>query len=452
MKLLSQDALWLQTLRRYLVSGWGMAAQACLAAIVIVFDIKIPGIALFAALICTILVLCDNILATTPPALFMTLFLIKSNTSTAYADYSKLWWIALLPLGALLFHLFRYRKPLRRGKAFWPLAAVTVVLLLGGVGSISAEEYFAGTSLYHMLALGLGMLIAYLWLSSAVEQDKQGELPEFVANMMITMGLLACFMIFHHYISFIPQLIKAPAILPFQWRNNVSTYLMLALPFPFYKSFRRPSWLLCGLLMYLGLLLSGSRGGMLFGSIELLMCVLFVLFADKKRRLVYLGIGALLLVAVIICIPFVLPFFKPTLLRLFNSIFNGEEEVRSGLYQRAIEDFLAHPLLGTGLGYMGNRDIHPSKPFALCWYHCAPLQILGSFGVAGILGYGWMYITRLRVFLARRSKFHLTLFLAWVGIEMMSLVNPGVFAPLPYLMLVTMFMVFAEKTEDSSFS
>jgi hypothetical protein len=31
---------------------------------------------------------------------------------------------------------------------------------------------------------------------------------------------------------------------------------------------------------------------------------------------------------------------------------------------------------------------------------------------------------------------------------MMSLVNPGIFAPIPYLLLVTIFLVVAEKTTD----
>jgi hypothetical protein len=102
------------------------------------------------------------------------------------------------------------------------------------------------------------------------------------------------------------------------------------------------------------------------------------------------------------------------------------------------------------MGYMGNRDIHPSKKFALCWYHCAPLQIIGSMGVAGVLAFAYQYITRVRIFLRRpATKFRLTLLLSWVGLEMMSLVNPGVFAPIPYLLVVTLFLVFAEKTSSA---
>jgi len=441
-------------LRRWVISPAGLAAQFAAAAAVTVCRAEIVGIVFFLALSVSILVLCENLLAVLPPFLLTSLFLIKSSDNAAfssggdtlYAKFIPLWWLALLPVGAVAAHLWLYRKPFQRGRAFWPILAVSAALTLGGLGSISFKEYFAGGALYHVVALGFGMLLLYVWFSSEVREDTDGALPEFAANLMAMLGLFACFMIFHHYLAHLPRLIAKPAILDFQWRNNVSSFLMLTLPFPFYKAFRRPAWLLAGLLMYLGLLLSGSRGGLVFGTLELAMCLLFLIFADKKRRLVYLGITALLVVVALAALPLLFRFLWPTVRRLLLS--GGEEEVRLGLYRRAVEDFLAHPVFGTGLGYMGNRDIHPSKFFALCWYHCAPLQIIGSLGVAGALAFAYQYVMRVVIFLRSRTKFHLTLFLSWVGIEMMSLVNPGVFAPLPYLLIVTLLLVFAEKTQN----
>jgi hypothetical protein len=299
--------------------------------------------------------------------------------------------------------------------------------------------------------LGFGTLLFYLWLSGAISADKDGRLERFITDLMLTLGLLAAFMVFHQYLSHLPRLMLKPELLAFQWRNNASTILMLALPFPFYKAFKQPLFLLTGLLMYLALLLSGSRGGMLFGTVELGMCVLFVLLADKKRRLIYLGGVVLAAAAVVLCVPLLVPFFRPVTARFLQSVFNGEEEVRLQLYKRAIQDFLAHPALGVGLGWMGNRDPHPSKEFALCWYHCAPLQIIGSMGVVGALAYLYQYIVRVKIFLRRpATKFRLTLFLAWAGLEMMSLVNPGVFAPVPYLLILTILLVVAEKSEKAT--
>jgi len=439
-------ASWLRQLRQFIMSGWGLGAFAFTAALIVVLNADIAGLFVFAAVISAIFVLCDNVLATAAPALFTCLFMIKSGGGGAYDRLLPFALLAVIPVGALVFHLVCYRIPLVIGKAFWATLAVAIALLLGGIGFINAREYFALTSIYHMLALGFGVLITYFWLSCAIRENDE-DLPEFVANLMTALGLLACFMVLHVYVVNLPYLVGRPAILAFQWRNNVSTFLMLALPFPFYKALRSPAWLLCGLLMYLGMLLSGSRGGMVFGSVELVMCILYVLLADRnrKRRWFYLAVIAAVVIAVVVSLPKLLPFFWPVLKRLLESVFSSDDEIRMGLYRRAIEDFLANPMFGAGLGYMGNRDIHASKAFALCWYHCAPLQIIGSLGIVGALAYGYQYVVRFMIFLRRRTKFHVALLLAWLGLEMMSLVNPGVFAPLPYALLAVMFVVFAEK-------
>ena len=452
------EAPWLLQLRRFFASPWCLAAQFALAALALVFRAELAGMVAFLLLFSAQMVLCDNVLTPFAPVLLACLIMIKASdiagfkesSDILYTRFLPLWWLVFLPAGALAAHFALYRRPFVWGKAGWAILAVSVAATVGGLGAISAKEYFAGGTLYHMAMLGFGMLLLYIWLSSAAAGDKDGQLERFISNLMLTIGLLAAFMVLHLYLTRLPTLIKKPQIVEFQWRNNVSTFLMLAMPFPFYKAFKKPAWLLAGLAMYLATLLSSSRGGMLFGTIELGMCVLFVLLADKKRRWVYLGVVALAVAAIIISLPRLVPFFWPVLTRFIDSVFNSEQEVRMQLYKRAVKDFLAHPVFGVGLGYMGNRDLHPSKTFALCWYHNAPLQIIGSMGLVGAAAYLYQYVMRVKIFLRRRvTKFRMTLFLSWVGLEMMSLVNPGVFAPVPYLMILTMLVVVAEKASQS---
>ena len=450
------EAPWLLQLRRFFASPWCLAAQSALAALAVVFHAGTAGMLLLMTLCMAQLVLCDDLLVPFAPALLACVIMIKSSENPAFAatddalikEFGALAWLVVLPAGAITAHIKVYKKPFVWGRAAWAILAVSIATTLGGLGAISAKEYFAGGALYHTGLLGFGMLLFYMWLSGAVAGDRDGRLERFIPNLMLALGLLASFMVFHQYLSNLPRLMQRPELLAFQWRNNASTFLMLALPFPFYKAFKQPLFLLTGLVMYLALLLSGSRGGMLFGTIELVMCVLFVLLADKKRRLIYLGIVALVLGAAVVCVPLLVPFFRPVITRFLESVFNGEQEVRLQLYKRAVQDFLAHPVFGVGLGWMANRDLHPSKTFALCWYHNAPLQIIGSMGLVGAAAYLYQYIVRVKIFLRRpATRFRLTLFLAWVALEMMSLVNPGVFAPVPYLMILTILLVVAEKAE-----
>jgi uncharacterized membrane protein YobD (UPF0266 family) len=97
---------------------------------------------------------------------------------------------------------------------------------------------------------------------------------------------------------------------------------------------------------------------------------------------------------------------------------------------------------------MGNRDIFKNKDGALCWYHCEPIQIAASFGVVGIITFSYQFIKRNMLIWKKATLFNMTIFLSYISLEMMSLVNPGILCPMPYLMLVTLFMVVVEKCRD----
>ncbi|MBQ2500073.1 MAG: hypothetical protein II522_01215, partial [Clostridia bacterium] len=117
---------------------------------------------------------------------------------------------------------------------------------------------------------------------------------------------------------------------------------------------------------------------------------------------------------------------------------------RLGLWKRSVEDFLANPLFGRGVGYKGNRDLHPSKIGSLCWYHSSLPQIWGSLGIAGLLAYGYQFIARIKFFMRRHTDEARAVFFSFVGLELISLVNPGIFAP-AYLIIITILFVITEQ-------
>ena len=236
-----------------------------------------------------------------------------------------------------------------------------------------------------------------------------------------------------------------------QWRNNSSTILMITIPFAFLMANKKSYATVFGFIFYFAILLTGSRGGMVFGSIEIVMCIVMYMLYDKRRRLAYAIICVCILFGFLAFAPQITEFLGYTLDRLFkavNDFLMGEQnEVRAKHYARGINDFLSHPIFGTGLGYMGNRDVHASVEFALCWYHCAPIQVCASFGIVGIIAFAYQFIKRNVLIWRKATLFNMTIFLSYISLEMMSLVNPGVFCPIPYLLYVTLFMVMVEKCD-----
>jgi hypothetical protein len=238
-----------------------------------------------------------------------------------------------------------------------------------------------------------------------------------------------------------------------RWRNNTSTILMMALPFAFFRANKSSYSIIIGFIFYMAMLLTGSRGGMVFGTIELVMCIVMFVLYDKRRRLAYAIICGCFVIAALIYLPEITEFLNYTLKRLFKVInqflMGGEDtETRVRHYARGVQDYLNNPVFGTGLGNMANRDIFKNKPGALCWYHCEPIQIAGSFGTVGIIAFIYQFVKRNLLIWKKATLFNMTIFLSYISLELMSLVNPGILCPVPYLLLITIFMIVVEKCDD----
>ena len=195
------------------------------------------------------------------------------------------------------------------------------------------------------------------------------------------------------------------------------------------------------------MLFSGSRGGMLFGLVELIICIAVMFILDKRHRLaIGITVGVIGL-GVIAVSSQLIDLLSYTLTRLVSM---DENSIRIGLIGRGIEDFKANPLFGRGLGYMGNNDVHNNAEFTLCWYHCSPIQIIGSFGLFGVAAYGFLLYQRIRTLAKNLTFFNIMIFLSYIGVELMSLVNPGVFVPFPYLFMITLYFIIIEKCNSEN--
>lgn len=113
----------------------------------------------------------DDLLASLPTVMFTLL-----TSVSYYKDFSALtqyMWYAIVPFAlALLFNLIYYRRRMVIGKLTYPYIAVSAALIIGGVGVISADDYFEPIGLYYTLGLGLGQLVLYLISRSRLENER----------------------------------------------------------------------------------------------------------------------------------------------------------------------------------------------------------------------------------------------------------------------------------------
>jgi hypothetical protein len=247
-----------------------------LACIIVIQNQEINGVIVFAYIASIMLILSSRLTDAMLPAMLLCVFATRCYNS---ADE----FIARIPyfvpvIVAIIFHFIKYHKKFRIGRSFIGLCAVTVAVTLGGLGTISSKEYFAGSALYHVFGLGLGMLLFYLLVKSDFTEESGKE----VAKIMYIVGLLASFCIIRFYIADWQTFLETRQFVKFQSDNNLSTFLMFAMPVPLFYASRRYVDILSTVLFYFCIVISGSRGGLVMGTIEFVLILLAFALYDKS--------------------------------------------------------------------------------------------------------------------------------------------------------------------------
>lgn len=441
----------LERVRELMITGRYMMLLFTVTAVFAIFEWNVLGVLVLACIVGVTLVICDDLLATFMP--FMLVCLVASKCYNSYSIFIQYVPLGIVLIVCLILHFVLYWKKLSfKGSLTGSMLFVSVAVTLGGIGFISKEEYFSGVSLFNIFALGFGMVLLYGIFYTHLNVRKSYSLIEKVTLIMVISGCFASLVTIAFYMVNINEVLETRTLLYMQWRNNYSTFLMLCIPFAFLRGNKQPYSIVLGFVFYFCILLTGSRGGLVFGAVEMLMCCALFILYDRRRRLTYITICVCIVFALLIFSSEFISFFGSTIDRLLSAI-NGvligeQQEVRYYQYMRGIGDFLEHPIFGTGIGYMGNRDVYAGADFSIAWYHCSPIQIAASFGIVGIAAYSYQFIRRMILLWKKPTMFNMTVFLSYVSLELMSLVNPGIFSPIPYLLIVTMFFAIVERCNE----
>ena len=431
-------------IRKFLLSPFYSLLLLLMTLVSIITGNEVVGAIIMAITGSLCFMLCENIMPFIQTALVMICFVIRCKYS-----FNDFWHYKILAIPVLIFlcsRFFIYPVKLKKGSCFWGIFLSSIAVTSGGVGYLIPKQYFSETSVFYIATLGFGQLLFYCFFLGEFQKDCYKNLDEdiFRAVVPVIPTLFIC--VLQEYISRWSEFTAKMSVIPFQWRNNSATILMLAMPFAFYLIKKHWSFALFAIMDYITIILSGSRGGLLFGSLELVILTVILYKNEKKLRkfIIIFCIFAVLLV--IAERKAFLSLISYTIQRLFST---EENSIRLELIPRCIADFKANPLFGKGLIYMGNRDVHKSAKFTLCWYHNSVAQVVGSMGIMGIAGYSFLNFKRVKCFIKSKCPVKTALFLSFISLEMMSLVNPGIFAPFPYLTMVTLFFALMDRGGDA---
>ena len=373
----------------------------------------VPSTVLLAALCGWLLVFCRDILAAATP--FLMIFLLST------LHYSSL-------------------------SVFLPCAPLAV-LPLGGLGTIPSKEYFSPLSLYYTLGLGLGLLVTYLLLRSDLEAPRPYDLLHRLMQLLYTLGLAIVLPIACFYMKNWAEFSRDWTIPCILFRNYAATILVSTIPAVFYMV-RRSRWHLAALLLWaMALFFSGSRTALLFGTVMLLLGMIFLTWQKVLPLWVFFITLALAGTMVLLLGPQIYDIFFGT--RGDPDHFISPSDSRWTLLARGWKDFVHHPLFGIGLGNQQNIDLFSGVPGSMVFYHNAVVQVMGSMGLAGLAAYGLLLASRMRLAL-RGGEAGLVVGMFYAGMLLVSMTNPGLFCPLPNALLTVLCFAVLEKYTDDS--
>ena len=399
-----------------------------------------PFIVGLLCLICAGLLLLKSARYLTLPFLHLSLLLIFCYDS--YSFFINYLWLLPIVIVSMAVYLVRRRPPFVRGACFWPLVAISVATLCGGIGMISPADYFRPASLVFMAGLGPGLILSYWIMKNELQNE---EAREAFLGDLLRWGLTAAAIALQYAL---PLLNEAHALDPLkvpQWSNNIATMLMIALPAAFAAKKRHVYHYLLAWVMLVATLLIGSRGGQLFVLIEFVICCLWVCYVSmkgvsKRKKYAFFGVMA----AVAFCLIGAVV-YEAVERELFIA-----GEVRFALLTRGFEDFRQNPLFGSGLGYRGNVDLFQGKQGTINWYHIFISQVVGGLGICGVLAWCYQLYTRFCLALRARYSYEFGFALCYLGLFLMSMVNPGEFCPVPYAFLAVCFFAALENRAETA--
>lgn len=413
-------------------------------------DTNLECMFIYVLIACFFLIFSDDLMSIVAPVMFTLIVSVKY-----YRDFTVLiayMWYAIVPLAlSLIFNLIYYRRPFAKGRFTYPLIAVSAALILGGCGSISVEEYFNPVSLYYTLGLGPAMLILYLLARSRLANERKYDRTERLAEILYAAGLIVVFTIIVFYAANFEKFLERRSVLFYKPRNYATSVLLMCMPMCCLMVKRSNLHLIGMGLMYAAMILSGSRSGLLFGTMLLVICAVYIYVKNKDSRRLYRCIA--LILAVPVC--FFAVKYVPELYssRLVNGNFISGDETRVAYIRLGTANFLSNPVFGIGIGNI--KDIEVFKaivPGCIVFYHNMVIQVISSMGILGIAAYGWHFIARAGlIWKNRRSECFAAYGFSYLGILLMSLTNPGIFCPFPEAgLLLLIFALLENKCENSN--
>lgn len=418
-----KNSRFMQHLNGFFRSGWFAALIAALMAVSELFALEIPVYYLYVLFGCLICFFCEDTLGIIPIVCcsYMT-FSAQNNAgkftdATAFSDPKvvvQFTFILCVGVAVLLGRLVT--KLIQDPHRGFPRFAIGFLLLglayaLGGV----MGGYFETRSVIFGLTQLLALSGLYFFCRFSVDMEKTDASYFLLVMTCIGVGLCAEIvgMYFNEGAISAEGVVRTNLYTGWGIHNNVGCAMAMCMPAPFYFSVKRKNgWIytIVGCFFMLAVVLSQSRGAMIFGAVVFLASGVFVLTQSKGMERIW---NLTVFLAVLIALFVSMIVLRAQLNALFSSLIESgtDDYGRRTTWERCIEKFKESPIFGVGfyhtpgtvltLGNMQTTDGAVFETFMPPRAHNTYIQLITSGGLVALGAYAFHRLETLIHFFRR---------------------------------------------------
>ena len=377
---------------------------------------------------------------------------IKHPETTIFGDRAFVVQLAIIFLVLIVLIVAKFvsmvmahRAQLSLPRLLGGLIILGIAYLLGGVFTLSERELLK--SAFFGFAQFLSLSLLYTFFSLTVDWD--GLRKSYLPILFFAIGVGMCVEIAGMYPP--DKLFSATAVsredLYTGWGvyNNVACIMAMCLPAPcYFAATRKRGWpyTIVAAVFYFFLCLTQSRGGILFGTVEIVLCGVYVLLACRREA----RQGHLLVTIAALCaLLFVLLFLHGEVVRVFSKLIEAgtDPSHRDTIYKNCWEAFAGAPWFGVGFYKTPGFTFDTFTGFMPPRAHNTYLQLLASCGLLGIAAYLLHRIDTFALYLTRPTHEKTFILLSVLALIMTSFVDCNFFNFGPAILYGVM-LAFAE--------
>lgn len=351
--------------------------------------------------------------------------------------------IAAMLIVSIVIFIYRQvrinKRKFIKGEMFWAGFGICIVGVIAGLGYMDfAYQWWWRQILYPVVLFSY-----YLFFINFTRGDNRRYIAKLFLGLscFIMVQMLWCILASPNPIATIQN--KMILVGPSNMINMAGTMLSMTIPFCFYLAIdSKRDWLYCilGLLIYLFLILSNSRGNILIATLltPIGFLISMVKSKSKKRYFIILICACVCLVGLIVMMIIYRNVVFGMLARLGLSS-NGRFEI----WKAALKLFTKTPIFGTGF-YVKTSFMNFDS--AVYQYHSTIIQIITCTGIVGSIFFGYYYYKKFKVFFTNKSLYKIFAFLSMLSLEIYGLIDMvGIY---PSTILLTLVLLISAEKEE----